>query len=249
VGTVDQNGVLTAGETAGTGSLTVQCGQVTLSAAVTVTEPEPEPVEPPEEEPVTPPVEDPEVPPEENPFADTDGHWGEEYMALLYQKGIAQGSVESDGLRYFYPGSRLTRQEWAVFLVRLLGEDTAKYDTVELPFADVDVISPWALPYVRAAYALELMSGAQTAQGLMANPQAEITREEVMTIVGRALDTAQESDLSGYADASEVSAWALAHVQTLVARGIVQGSNGLLSPRAPITRAEAAKILCALLPK
>lgn len=228
IGTVDQNGVLTAGQTAGTGNLTIQCGQVSLSAAVTVTKPEPKP--------------------EEKPFADTDGHWAEEYMTLLYQKGIALGTVESDGLRYFYPGSRLTRQEWAVFLVRLLGEDPAKYDGLELPFADADAISPWALPYIRAAYALELMSGAQTGQGLMANPLAEITREEVMTIVGRALDTSQEADLSGFADADQVSAWALPHVQTLVARGIIQGSDGRLSPKALITRAEAAKILCALLP-
>lgn len=228
LGTVDQNGVFTAGQTAGTGTLTVQCGQVSASIAVTVTEPEPQP--------------------EEKPFADIDGHWAEAYMTLLYQRGIAQGTVEGDGLRYFYPGSRLTRQEWAAFLVRLLGEDTAKYETVELPFADAGAISSWALPYVRAAYALELMGGAQTGQGLMANPQAEITREEVMTVVGRALDTAQEADLSGYADADQVSGWALAHVQTLVARGIVQGSDGKLSPKSPITRAEAAKILCALLP-
>lgn len=235
VGTVDETGLFAAGEKGGSGVLTVTAGGVSASVAVTVTEPEPE--VPPEET------------PEGNPFADTGGHWAEAYMTLLYQKGVALGTVEGDGLRYFYPGSRLTRQEWAAFLVRLLGEDTANYDGVELPFADADAIASWALPYVRAAYALELMSGAQTAQGLMANPQAEITREEVMTIVGRALDTAQESDLSGYADAGEVSAWALAHVQTLVARGIVQGSNGLLSPKAPITRAEASKILCALLPE
>lgn len=230
VGTVDETGLFAAGEKGGSGVLTVSAGGVSASVAVTVTEPEPE------------------VPPEGNPFADTDGHWAEEYMSLLYQKGIALGTVESDGLRYFYPGSRLTRQEWAVFLVRLLGEDPTKYDGLELPFADADAISPWALPYIRAAYALELMSGAQTGQGLMANPQAEITREEVMTIVGRALDTSQEADLSGFADADQVSAWALPHVQTLVARGIIQGSDGRLSPKALITRAEAAKILCALLP-
>ena len=78
VGTVDQNGVLTAGQAAATGTLTVQCGQISQSAAVTVTEPEPE--EPPEEP--------PEEKPEENPFADTGGHWAEAYMTLLYQKEI-----------------------------------------------------------------------------------------------------------------------------------------------------------------
>lgn len=221
IGTVDDAGLFTAGQQAGTGTLTVSAGGVTASVPVTVTAPAPE----------------------ETPFADIDGHWAETDILRLYERGITQGTVEADGLRYFHPGNRLTRQEWAVFLVKLLGKDPADYADTQLPFADLDSIPSWSLPYVRAAYALKLMSGAQTADGLYANAGADITREEAMSIVGRALESTEEADLSAFADAGEVSAWALPHVKTLVARGIVAGSNGRLSPRAPITRAEAARIL------
>lgn len=229
VGTVDQNGVLTAGKTGGTGSLTVQCGQVSLSAAVTVAEPEPE------------------EPPEENPFADIDGHWAERDILKFYTLGIAQGTVGADGLRYFYPNSRMTRQEWIVFLMKFREVDPAQYENTELPFGDTDSIASWALPYIRAAYAQGLMSGAQTPDGLMANPQAEITREEVMTIVGRSQGGSGEADLTRFIDGAEVSAWAAPYVKVLIDKGIVQGSSGRLNPKALVTRAEAARLLCGLL--
>lgn len=232
IGSVDETGLFTAGQNAGSGTLSVTAGGVTASVPVTVTAQEPKPEE---------------SKPEENPFADIDGHWAQEDILRLYARGITQGAVEADGLRYFNPGSRLTRQEWAVFLVKLMGEDPADYSETQLPFADAGSIAPWALPYVRAAYALELMSGAQTADGLFANAGADITREEAMSVVGRALGPSEEADLSAFADAGEVSAWALPHVKTLVARGIVAGSNGRLNPKAPITRAEAARILSAVI--
>lgn len=231
IGTVDGSGLLTAAGQAGSGTLAVSAGGLTASVPVTVTAPEPEP-EP-----------EPEPQPEEEPFVDIGGHWAREDILRLYTLGITQGTVEADGLRYFKPGSRLTRQEWAVFLVKLLGEDPADYTGTQLPFVDANAIASWALPYVRAAYALGLMSGAQTAGGLYANAGADITREEAMSVVGRALEAAEEADLSAFTDAGEVSAWALPHVKTLVAQGIVAGSDGRLNPKAPITRAEAARIL------
>lgn len=228
IGTVDGTGLFTAAGQGGSGILAVSAGGLSVSIPVTVAPPE------------TP------APPEAV-FADISGHWAEPDILRLYERNITQGTVEADGLRYFYPSGRLTRQEWAAFLVRLLEEDTGKYDAVELPFADADGISGWALPYVRAAYALGLMNGTQTDSGLLVNARANITREETMTVVGRSLDISQDADLSLFGDSDQVSDWALPHVKTLVALGIVSGSGGLLNPRAPITRAEAAKLLCGIL--
>lgn len=233
LGTVDETGFFSAGEKGGSGTVTVSAGGLAVSVPVTVAPPETPPETPPEPQPAV--------------FADIDGHWAGAYILKLYEQSITQGTVEADGLRYFYPGSRLTRQEWCAFLVRLLGEDTGNYDAVELPFADMDGIDHWALPYVRAAYALGLMTGTQTDSGLLVNARADITREETMTVVGRALGVTQDADLSLFADGAEVSDWALPHVKTLVAMGIVGGSDGLLNPSSPITRAEAAKLLCGIL--
>lgn len=221
VGTVDENDVLTAGSKSASGVLTVSAGTATQSIPVTVT--------------VT------------LPFVDIEGHWAAKKIVQLYENKIARGTVEADGKRYYHPDQQLSRQELAVFLIRLLGVDTAQYKDVQLPFVDADGIASWALPHVRAAYALDLMKGTKGPDGRRINAGANITREEAMTIVGRALGVKEEADLSSFADSDAVSSWALPHVKTLVARKIVQGSGGKLNPKAPISRAEAAKILCALL--
>ena len=64
-----------------------------------------------------------------------------------------------------------------------------------------------------------------------------------MTMLGRVLAESRSADLSGFADAGAVSDWAREHVETLVGLGIVEGSDGLLAPKADITRGAAAKLL------
>lgn len=221
VGTVDENGVLTAGSKSASGVLTVSAGAAARSIPVTVKA--------------------------DLPFVDIEGHWAAKKIIQLYESKIARGTVEADGKRYYHPDQQLSRQELAVFLIRLLGVDTAQYKDVQLPFVDADGIASWALPSVRAAYSLGLMKGSKGPDGRRINAASSITREEAMTIVGRALGVKEEADLSSFADGDTVSSWAVPHVKTLVARKIVQGSGGKLNPKAPISRAEAAKILCALL--
>lgn len=254
-GTVDGRGLLTASTQGGSGYLTVSAGEQIITVPVEVTPPEePDVPETPETPPETPDVPDtpdtpdepdtPETPPA---FVDIDGHWAEDYIQKLYEYGLTGGTVEADGQRYYHPSSRLTRQEWCTFLVRLLGEEPGAYDAVELPFADAAEIDTWALPYVRAAYALGLMGGTEVDGKLVIQARSEITRQETMTVVGRAIGDSQEADLSVFVDGDQVSDWALPHVQTLVALGVVTGNEGRLNPRAAITRAEAAKLLCAVL--
>lgn len=69
-----------------------------------------------------------------------------------------------------------------------------------------------------------------------------------MTILGRVLAASQNTDLSVFPDGGSVSSWASPYVQTLVALGVVGGSNGMLNPRAEITRAEIAKLLVEIYP-
>ena len=83
-------------------------------------------------------------------------------------------------------------------------------------------------------------------------PDAEITRQEMMTMIARALkatglNVTGSDDLSGYVDANEVSSWALSSVRTLVASGIISGDNGKLNPTGTCTRSEAAAVFSRLL--
>ena len=99
------------------------------------------------------------------------------------------------------------------------------------------------LPSVKALYALQIFEGSGDNGALYANVGNSVTREEAMTMMGRVLAGSDPYDLSVFLDGANVSGWASSYVQTLVARGVVQGSDGYLSPRDNISRGEAAKLL------
>ena len=77
-------------------------------------------------------------------------------------------------------------------------------------------------------------------------PDRAITRQEAIAVVARALqldlDDYAKTDLSKFADAKEVSGWALPYMKAMVAAGYVHGRTQGLAPQANITRAEFAQL-------
>lgn len=218
VGTIDETGRFTAGARNGTGTIRVSGGGMTASVSVTIAG--------------------------GDPFVDTEGHWAQDYITQLYQLGITTGETLEDGTICFYPNRNITRGELLTMVVRMLGVDTAQYENVTLPFADADTIHSWLLPYVKAAYSLGLLQGDQVGDALYAKVSENVTREAAMVIIGRTLGYTQTADLSVFVDSDQVSDWALEYVQTLVALGIVNGSDdGKLNPKSGILRGEVAKII------
>lgn len=179
----------------------------------------------------------------DDPFIDMDGHWAAPYVTRLYQLGLTSGYELEDGTFEFRPDGKLTRGELLTFISRLLGVDPAAYEDVELPFADEASIADWLKPYVKAMYALQVFNGTEMGGQLYADVGSNVTREAAMTMLGRVLKESRSADLSGFGDADQVSGWAQSHVETLVGLGIVEGSGGLLTPKAEITRGAAAKLL------
>lgn len=216
-GTIDETGRFTAGSVNGTGTITVAGGGVTASIPVTVAG--------------------------GDPFVDTEGHWAKDYITQLYQLGITTGETNADGTVSFYPNRSITRGELLTLVVRMMGVDTAVYENTALPFADADSIHDWLLPYVKAAYSLGLLKGDQVGDALYAKVGDNVTREAAMVIIGRTLGYTRTADLAVFADGDQVSDWAEEYVQTLVALGVVNGSDGKLSPKNGILRGEVAKII------
>ena len=90
------------------------------------------------------------------------------------------------------------------------------------------------------------------------NPTAAVTREQLVAMLFRyaalnGMDAVTlEENLGQFADRESVSGWAVSAMNWAVGQGLVEGSNGLLRPKATATRAKAATILmrfCALLKK
>ncbi len=223
IGSIDETGRFTAGPQLGEGSLTLTAGGLTLTIPVKVDQ--------------------------DCPFTDIEGHWSQDYITQMFKLGLTTGYGQPDGTAVYRPGGHLTRAELLTFVTRVLGVDASYYTMVEVPFADRDSIPDWAMPYVQAMYTLKVLQGSLGSDGrLYANVNSNVTREETMTILGRVLAASQASDLSVFPDGGSVSGWASPYVQTLVALGVVGGSNGMLNPRADITRAEIAKLLVEIYP-
>ena len=122
--------------------------------------------------------------------------------------------------------------------------DTSEYDSVSLPFADLGAVSDYALPALRAAYALGYLNGSNVNGALYAKPRDTITRQEAMAILGRSQKPGYAEDpLTAFSDADAVSAYARSYIAQMVTRGVISGSGGKLNPRGTVTRAQVAKML------
>jgi len=170
-------------------------------------------------------------------FTDLAGYdWAKESIALLEENHVVNHKTDTT----FEPATPITRGELAMFMVRTLGlSEKAATEN----FADVDP---------NAVYAKEVAVG--KAVGMLQgvgdnkyNPESQITRQDLMTIVARALairanDSAAE--LAAFSDGSLVADYAKDTVAAMVFEGLVKGNaDGTLNPLGNTSRAEAAVIM------
>ncbi|MBQ7032263.1 MAG: S-layer homology domain-containing protein [Clostridia bacterium] len=163
--------------------------------------------------------------------------WARNQIEMLAAKEL----VNYPTYKSFQPGRNITRGEFALFLVRTLGLEG---ETAE-NFVDVEP---------DAEYAKELAIG--RAAGILNgigdnkyNPEAEITRQDMMTIIARGMKLLEtEADLTGFSDTGLIADYALEGVRAMVGTGLVKGNaDGTLNPLGNTTRAEAAVIMSRIL--
>lgn len=180
----------------------------------------------------------------ESPFADTTGHWAESLLGYMYSAKIINGDPTS-GQLLFNPQKPMTRSEFAVMICNYLGLDTAQYDSVTLPYSDLEDIPFWALGSFKALFAEGIVKGRYvTETETCADPLATISRGEAATIVARILPAGIFKTEINAPDAADVPNWASDGVTTLISLGAMKGyEDGTLKPTNTLTKAEAAKIL------
>lgn len=176
----------------------------------------------------------------EGPFGDLDGHWAENYVNYLYNKGVF---TADEGFR---PSGSATNEMIATIISRYMNIDTSLYADVQLPYADLDKVHEWALPHVKALYSLGIMQGGADSLGnVWFYPTDSSTRARVMTVLGRTLSRGYSYKTAGYSDMAQTPVWAADHISLLTHLGIVNGYGGdnIVVPNGTITRAEIAAIL------
>ncbi len=110
-------------------------------------------------------------------FSDISGHWAEEALRKAVAGGLLQGY--EDGL--LRPDAVMTREEVMTFLFEGLA---VPGDAGDLPYADSEEISDWALEAVSALTAALIVEGDD--DGLL-KPGEEMTRAEAAAILYRSL--------------------------------------------------------------
>ncbi len=164
--------------------------------------------------------------------------WAEEAISVLAKKEF----VNMPEKNLFLPGKNITRGEFAYFLVRTLGLEN---EGEEL-FADVDADS---------FYAKEIAVGkaAGILQGVGEDcfaPEAEISRQDMMTLIVRGMGLKGKTDLSGFSDIQKVAEYAAESVEIMIANGLIEGNaDGTINPLGNTTRAEAAIIMYRIMEK
>jgi hypothetical protein len=184
------------------------------------------------------PVTDPSTEPTtEAGLSDISGHWAEVNIKRAVSEGIVKGYADGT----FKPNATVTRAEFAVMLMNAL-KPAGK--GVALGFNDS--IPAWAEPSIAQALEAKIIRGYE--DGTFRST-ASITRSELAVMIARAAGVdLTTASFTGFADDSQIPAWAKDEVAAVKKLGIVSGRNGnLFAPNETATRAEAVTIIMNLL--
>lgn len=165
-------------------------------------------------------------------YIDTTDHWAETAIERWSDYGVVEGYGNA-----FNPDNSITRGQMATILSKTLGLT----EEAENPFSDISV-DEWYAPYVLRCYKAGIMLG----DNGKANPDAEITRQEAMTMFCRAfgIKADETADLTSFKDSGAIADWALPYVSALINGGIVSGvSSDMVAPAESMSRAALVTIL------
>lgn len=159
-----------------------------------------------------------------NSFTDVNAkQWYHDGVHFCLDNGMMNGVGDGQ----FAPSASTTRAMIWTVLARLNGVESASG-------------ANWYVPCMEWAMANGVSDGT--------NPNGNITREQLAAMLYRyaaakGYDVTALAELTGFADADSVSAYAVDAMKWAVSAGIINGDNGNLKPTAGATRAEVATML------
>ncbi len=174
----------------------------------------------------------------DNVFKDVDSEsWYYPSVKYAYENSLFKGTDEG-----FEPDTTMSRAMLVTVLYRLASVDSV---SVETSFADVPE-NAWYADSINWAAKNNIVSGISATEFA---PDADITREQLALILYRyaalnGYDTKIGEDTLSYADAADISEYALNAMKYAVEHGVITGkSGGILAPKSNATRAEVATML------
>jgi len=179
-------------------------------------------------------------------FGDVDEEeWYYKPISFIAARKIAAGTGNGN----FSPDAKITRGEFIVMMMKSYG--ITEDNNLSNNFSDAG--STYYTGYLAAAKKLGISSGVG---GNMFAPDKEITRQEMFTMLYKALkmiDRLPEGKsgklLSDFADSEIIESWAEEAISMMVESGNITGSAGKINPQDMTSRAEMAQVLYNLLSK
>ena len=174
-------------------------------------------------------------------FPDVDMPWAKNEIEILAARHIIDGV---DGVNYA-PNANITRAAFAKLLVYAL--DLERGDN-QVAFTDVQK-GAWYQEPVEIAASLGIVTGYEG----KFNPNGQITREQMATMLVRALkhvdpDGQYTQTIMPFGDADKVESWASDSVAVAYDKGLITGKPGnVFEPKNNATRAESAVVIYRLL--
>ncbi len=174
-------------------------------------------------------------------YADMDGDPAHKAAIRLAEEGIFVGECMG-GAYFFQPDAAVTRGEFVAMAMNAAGMEALE-DVERTGFADDVSIPTWAKPYVSSALKAGLVQGSRSSDGqVVFQAEEPITAAEAAVLLDRAL---QVTDVSADTLAEEgIPTWAAQSAANLATCGVLSLDGGL---SAPLTRGEAAELLCGAL--
>lgn len=213
VGTVDENGLFTVAQNLGSG------GSVTFSAgglSQTVT--------------VSARYVHNDVQP---------GHWAYDAVEYCYERGVCSGVSATQ----FGPDNSMLRGDFMLMLYNGAGKPAVSSPCTFTDVAESDYY------YTAMAWAQSRGLASGTGDGRF-SPRDKITREQAFSllyrylpIIGKTCPDGELSVLDQFSDKNKVADYARTAAATLVSQGLASGSDGKLSPKSTLTRAQMASLL------
>ena len=167
------------------------------------------------------------------------GKWYYEPVYFCFERSLMSGTSTTR----FSPNSVLSRAMAVTVMAKMVDVDAAEYGGSS--FDDV-AVGTWYAPYVEWAKSAGVTAGVTATEFKPSDP---VTREQFAVFLNalaryKKYGYISNADISHFADASAVDAWASGAVKWASSLGIMAGDDrGYISPRSQVTRAQAAAMV------
>jgi len=212
-GTVDQNGLFTAGEDlSGGGSITFSAGGLSQTVQIA------------------------------SVYVHNDvqpGHWAYDAVEYCYEKGVCSGISATQ----FGPDNPMIRGDFMLMLYNAVGKPAVNTPCTFTDVAETDYFYTalaWAQGRGLASGTGE---GKFSPRDPLTREQAFSLLYRYLPVINKSCPDGELSVLDQFADSGKLSDYAKTAAATLVSQGLASGSGGNLDPKGTLTRAQMASLL------